>query len=379
MGSTESIRKAVTQSLDPEVAVKQLYADLYQEDTCLVSLFCSSEYNLDKLAVEIKSTFGDIQVIGCTTAGEITPVGYMEGSITGFSLSSKDFTAVTHFFGNLQDFSIQESSLVVKDLTTELSKVSDVDINNSFGFLLVDGSSIKEESVISGVYGGIGGLGIFGASAGDGLNFGPTYVYHNGAFHSDSAVMSIINTDHPFKVFKSQHFVPTDKKFVVTGAIPERRVVTEINGDSELTAAEEYARIIDLEVDQLSPQIFASHPVMLKVGDSYYVRSIQQVNQDGSLTFYCAIDEGIVLTVAEARDILENLNTALHDLKEGVGEPKLIVGSDCILRRLELINKKQLDQASEIMSENNVIGFNTYGEQFDAMHVNHTFTGVCIF
>ena len=30
------------------------------------------------------------------------------------------------------------------------------------------------------------------------------------------------------------------------------------------------------------------------------------------------------------------------------------------------------------MAKNNVIGFATYGEQFNAMHVNQTFTGVAI-
>ena len=33
---------------------------------------------------------------------------------------------------------------------------------------------------------------------------------------------------------------------------------------------------------------------------------------------------------------------------------------------------------SEIFAENNVVGFSTYGEQFEAMHVNQTFTGVAI-
>jgi hypothetical protein len=31
-----------------------------------------------------------------------------------------------------------------------------------------------------------------------------------------------------------------------------------------------------------------------------------------------------------------------------------------------------------MLAENNVIGFSTYGEQFSAMHLNQTFTGVAL-
>ena len=33
---------------------------------------------------------------------------------------------------------------------------------------------------------------------------------------------------------------------------------------------------------------------------------------------------------------------------------------------------------SELLAANRVVGFSTYGEQFNAMHVNQTFTGVAI-
>ena len=36
------------------------------------------------------------------------------------------------------------------------------------------------------------------------------------------------------------------------------------------------------------------------------------------------------------------------------------------------------ERVSELMIENNVVGFATYGEQFNGMHVNQTFTGVAL-
>ncbi|MFO1372327.1 MAG: FIST C-terminal domain-containing protein [Candidatus Competibacteraceae bacterium] len=124
--------------------------------------------------------------------------------------------------------------------------------------------------------------------------------------------------------------------------------------------------------------IFATHPVVVQLGGHHYVRSIQKVNEDESLTFFCAIDEGIVLTVAKGVDLVENLRELFHDVREKVGPPQLILGCDCILRSLELDQNGLKGEVGQIMADNNVIGFATYGEQFNAMHVNQTFTGVAI-
>ena len=98
---------------------------------------------------------------------------------------------------------------------------------------------------------------------------------------------------------------------VVTEADPQMRIVTEINGEP---AGKEYARLIGLDEEALSPMCFATFPVVVKIGGKEHVRSIQKVNEDGSLTFFCAIDVGVVLTVAQGVDILENLKHLLAEI-----------------------------------------------------------------
>ncbi len=61
-----------------------------------------------------------------------------------------------------------------------------------------------------------------------------------------------------------------------------------------------------------------------------------------------------------------------------IGPPQLVLGCDCILRRLESEREGFKDQIGRIFTANNVIGFATYGEQFNAMHLNQTFTGIAI-
>lgn len=108
------------------------------------------------------------------------------------------------------------------------------------------------------------------------------------------------------------------------------------------------------------------------------MRSIQRVNEDGSLNFYCAVENGIVLTAMQPAPLLEDLNRMLEGVTARVGEPSLMIGCDCFLRRMELEAVGHLDQASALLRRSRVVGFNTYGEQHHGMHVNQTFTGVAL-
>lgn len=67
-----------------------------------------------------------------------------------------------------------------------------------------------------------------------------------------------------------------------------------------------------------------------------------------------------------------------QDVRRQIGAPALTLGCDCILRRLEIVQSGLNERVSELMIENNVVGFATYGEQFNGMHVNQTFTGVAL-
>ena len=117
---------------------------------------------------------------------------------------------------------------------------------------------------------------------------------------------------------------------------------------------------------------------MLKIGDSWYVRSIQRVNEDESLSFFCAIDVGLVLTVAQGDDIVADLEDQLKGIYHAIPDARLIMGCDCILRKLEILEKGLLSDVGDLLKPTNFIGFSSYGEQCDFVNVNQTLTGVAI-
>lgn len=370
------IRRGQSAHPDARTAAREFFASVDQPDTGLVIFFCSSLYDLDALADEINRQFTDSLVVGCTTAGEIGPAGYANHSLVGASFNRAAAKALSCRVDRLQEFEMSSGHESAAALWAKMqAEVPEATSRNTFALLLVDGLSVREEQVVRAFQSGLGGMALIGGSAGDDLKFSRTCVFHDGAFHSDAALLLLVCTPLPFRAFKTQHFVSEEERLVVTDADIDHRLVREING---LPAAEEYARAVGVHEDRLDSDCFAASPVVVVIDGTDYVRSIQQANPDGTLTFYCAIDEGLVLRVARGKDFLGNLEDALADIRQDVGPPQLILGCDCILRNLEITQTGLKEAAGKLLEDNNTIGFSTYGEQFGGVHVNQTFTGIAI-
>ena len=371
-----SDRKGTSQSRDPAQAAQELFDSIHQPDIKFAVFYCAPDFDLPTLAAELHRRFGDIPMIGCTSAGEITPQGYLAGALTGFSLASPELDAAVEVL-SLAPFDSGASRARVQTLVQGLGVRNGLPPNptDTFGFMLIDGLAMQEEMVVSCVHEALQGIELIGGSAADDPRFVSTHVYHGGRFHQNVAVLAVVRTGLPFMAFRTQHFVKSEQRMVVTKADPVRRIVSEINGRP---AGREFARLVGLEISELTPLIFATHPVVVRVGGQYFVRSIAKVNADDSLTFFCAIDEGIVLTIAKGVDMVQNLREAFDKVRETIGKPQLVLGCDCILRRLETEREGIKDEIGRIFADNNVVGFATYGEQYNSMHVNQTFTGIAI-
>jgi hypothetical protein len=374
--SDETIQKAFSVNPDAAEAAEEIYKSLAVQDVALVMFFCCVDYDLQVLSRALSSLFKNIPVVGCTTAGEISPAGYIENSITAFSLPSSQFQIETRLITNLHEFTAQSASELVKDMMQRLkSRELAPLMQNSFALTLLDGMSIREEIVMSTLSSSLKGIQLVGGSAGDNLHFRDTHIYLNNEFHNNAAVLILVNTNCPFQIFSDHHLAQGQEKLVVTAADPFKRVVHELNAEP---AAIEYCRITGLQLDELSPKIFALNPLAVQIGDNTYIRSIQQVNEDLSLTFFCAIDQGIVLTKMYSTGLVSHTHNMLTGLMGNRGEPSLVIGYDCIHRRIEMDEHDLLPAISELYQKYNVIGFSTYGEQHNDLHINHTFTGVAL-
>lgn len=339
-----------------------------------VFLFISPQADIEAVAAKVRTCFESGRVIGCTTAGELSSNGYTEGEIVAFALPEAHFATTTILIPDLDDLAGED---LIGRLIRERQALARErpDWDYEFAFLMVDGLSVREDELTATLAPGLGPVPLFGGSAGDGTRFEATFILHGGKALTNAAVLTLVRTDCPVKVFNLDHLYPTERRMVVTQADPRKRIVRQINAEP---AAREYARILGKDPGQLDTFTFAANPVVVRIGGRHHVRSIQRVAPNGDLVFFSAIDEGLVLTLAEPVDMVEHLEAALAGLAQP-NEPIAILACDCILRRMEAQEKQRSGAVSELLRRHNVVGFSTYGEQLNAMHVNQTMTGVAIY
>ena len=374
LGSRSDVVRSANVLCDAPDAAADLKEQLGPDPLSLVILFVSPSVSFSTVVEKAKRIFGETPVVACTTAGEIGQNGYAEDEIVAIGLSASAFKINTMVVERLDRFDTQD--LIDRTIQTRAALTrSASDFPHEFAFLLIDGLSLKEDELTFALGTGLGPVPLFGGSAGDGTRFESTYIAHDGKAYQDAAILTFVRSLCPVEVFSIDHLKPTDRRMVVTEADPSRRIVRRINTEP---AAREYARLLGKDPEQLSTFTFAANPVVVRIGGNHHVRAIQQVNEDGELVFFSAIDEGLVLTLAEPADIVEHTRSSLQELA-GKGPPEAIIACDCILRRLEAGQKQKTGQLSSTLASFNVVGFSTYGEQHNAKHVNHTMTGVAIY
>lgn len=370
------VMTAMSDSLDSAIAARQLAEQLYHDQLEAILFFCSAEYDLDRLAQSLNDVFAGVKVIGCTTAGEITPRGYDRGTLVGLGFHRDTFNIEASLIADLDQYSLAIAQQQVDTMIAKLREGSGESISGKcFALTLLDGLSSQEELVLVTLDSALGNIPHFGGSAGDDIQLASTHVFFEGQFHTEAAVLTLLQTNLAFEVFTTHHMQSLATKLVVTEAESESRRVLELNAEP---AARVYARMLGMQPEELNPKVFALHPLAVKLGQDYYVRSIQKVNDDLSLTFYCAVGNGMVLTAMQPQPILPDLEKRFAEIEARIGEPLITIGCDCFLRRLETEHLESLAEASAFLRQHQVIGFNTYGEHFDGVHINQTFTGVVI-
>lgn len=374
MGLPENlVRTAEVEADDPD-AVRKIVTGLGRGPFSIVLMFFSPETDRESLARQLKAEIPWARVMGCSTAGEISSLGYDDGKIVAMAFPIEHFGVETLLIPDLKTVSPQD---LMGSLIRARQNVSRryPQFTNEFAMLLVDGLSEREDELTAALSSGLGPVPLFGGSAGDGSRFQETFLLNGSEMVENAAILTFFRTDCPIKVFSYDHLSATRKRMVVTKAEPQSRLVQEINAEP---AGEEYARLIGVPVDRLDDHVFAANPVVVQVGGKHHVRAIKSVEPNGDMTFFAAIDEGLVLTLAEPQNMTEHLDSALSGLK-GPSSPVMVLACDCIFRRIEAEHSQQKSAISNLLSGAKVRGFSTYGEQIGSIHVNQTITGVAIY
>jgi hypothetical protein len=351
-----------------------LREDLAGLPATVVLFFASASYDPADLAGPLTASFPEAVVLGCSTAGEFTDTTSSTGGVSAIALPT---SILARGAAALVDLSTDPAGAVAtaaQEIGAELgTDLRALDPSRHLGFVLIDGLHGAEEVVNEALGNAAPLLDVVGGSAGDDLAFAETWVSVGEHVSRCGAALVVCETTGPFTVLKTCTFESTATTLRVTRADVAARIVYEFDGRP---ATEAYADAVGCRPDQLDSSIFMEHPLGLMVDGVPFIRSPQQVTDDGGIKFYCQILDGMEVEVMQSGDIVSETSAALVSAVDGLGGPaRAGVLFNCILRRLELDAKDETQAFVRTFAGIPVAGFHTYGESWLG-HMNQTLTGV---
>jgi hypothetical protein len=364
------VRQAHTLELDPDRAIRTICEQVDAQSASVNLLFCAPDYDLGRLGRAIEASFAP-PVIASTTVRQFGASGFQNAGITAVSLSSDELHVSPYLITPLAECQARASEAAFD----AMSGMLDRGIERAFGLVLVDRLSGAEERLAASLYQSLGTIPLIGGCAGDERSVPGMQIYHQGQFLRDAALFALFETTLAFTTFKVSHVVPGKHKLVVTMADPEQRVVQEFNGEP---AAEAFAEALGMEVEELNASVFSQNPLLFLSGGEHFVRSIRAVNDDHSLTLYCALEVGLVLTVGNGGEPVSALKRAFDDVEQKIGKARVVLGCDSALGRLELGQDGTNRAVGDLLARRHAVGFSGYGEQYNAMYVNQTLSAVAL-
>ena len=372
------VRHARSLNENPRAAVAEGTA-CWEAQPQMIFAFCSPKIDPEGVAAALTERFPGTPLAGCSTAGEHLGSEHSTGSLALVAIYDSSLSWATQLISDVSTLNESRATKSVDELFLKLETERDlIEPDRHFALLLIDGLSMIEERVVAILADALEGIPLAGGSAGDDLNFERTTVFNeSGALQGAAVIVLGEKGRAQVEIMKHQHFEITPKALCITRATPESRTVQEIDG---YPAIEAYAAALGIAPQDVTNEVAFLNPVTFSCNGQLYVRSIQQLHPDGSMTFYCAIEEGMVLEVGSHGDMSQELRRDLGALGETLGKADLVIGFNCILRALEAEKTQMTGSLASILQTHTeaMIGFDTYGEQLNGLHINQTLVAVAI-
>ena len=326
-------------------------------------LFCSPGEDIESLLKGIVETTGTPNLIGCTTAGEISSDGFStDSAVLGGMVSDQinfEMVSVTAIS--------QNSEKAGRELAAGFSD------SVRYVQLFSDGITGDGSAILRGMTSSFNGnLPVSGGTSGDGGNFLKTYQFLGDEVLSDAAVAIGFCGDFKLGTGVRSGWTPIGLPKKVTRAAGN--VLYELNGESALSV---YERFLGKHAEQL-PAVGVEYPLGI-IGqfedldgtDHLLLRATMSVDREkGVINFAGEIPEGamVYLTCGDRNAILDATEAAARTAIEDYGtaaNPAVVFFYSCMARKtvLGLRTKEEIERVQRHFSATvPVLGFYTYGE-----------------
>lgn len=334
----------------------------------LAIVFASVEYDQEKMLAGVRSVCGTAQIVGASTAGEITNEGPLpRHSVVVMLMKSDD----VHFFAGIGEGVVQNARLAGTTAANDVKQKAGEDLKAFIMFSDVLGANGAD--TVRGVLDSLGEhFPIVGGSAGDDFQFKKTYQYHNEIAHSGAVVGLGLTGNIKMGIGVKHGWIPLGVPQVVTRS--EGAVLHELDGKPAINLYADYFG--EEEAKKLKHEVLAhlalSYPLGMKVegSEELLLRAPFSVDEAGSITCAAEIPMGskIQLMIGSQEDAFRVAKVAAENAVaqlEG-STPKAVIIFNCIARSKLFGDRagEEITAIQEVVGKDvPLIGFYTYSEQ----------------
>jgi hypothetical protein len=325
-------------------------------------LFSGPSPRLKELARGIVRSVGPVDLVGCTTDGEISTTGLSVGSVVLCGIATDRIKFHIARAAGLREDSEAAGWRLGQELPSTVRYVQ----------VFSDGLTGNGCAILRGLASALGPqVPIAGGTAGDNGEFRNTRQFFGAEVLSDSIVAVGFSGDFSLGTGVSSGWSPIGIAKKVTRACGN--IVYELNGQPAL---EVYERFLGKHADKL-PSVGVEYPLGLVDveqgscdGSFQLLRATMSVNRcDGSIVFAGEVPEGAMvrLTCGDHASILNASQQAALSALEDLGNtsPAIVFFFSCMARKIVLgrRTREEIDRIRLAVGPKlPIVGFYTYGE-----------------
>ncbi|HOY70950.1 MAG TPA: FIST N-terminal domain-containing protein [Methylotenera sp.] len=348
--------------LNAKAALKDLATASPLPSASLVMVFGARErFNDSKLASTLKARYPSAQIIGCSTAGEITGTGVMDDSLQITAVQwERTVQRVTH----TKMSSMQDSFGTGADLARQLK-------SDELKAVLVysDGLHVNGSELLEGFKSVLGNTPVMGGMAGDGFNFSKTLQLFNDNVAEGLIIAVGLYGKHLIAATGvGRGWKPYGPPRKVTRS--NKNVVLELDGKPALPL---YNMYIGAHAAKGLPGSGLNFPLaVMEEGkrDVEKIRTILAVdNASNSLTFAGNVDEGATVRLCQSNHdrLVEGAGDAAHLVTKqaSTNQTGLAICVSCVGRKGVMADQvaDEVKLVQQILGpQTTLTGFYSYGE-----------------
>jgi hypothetical protein len=335
-------------------------------DPKLLMVFGSAALGLPAVLGQIRARSGDVPLIGCSTAGEISTRGPSEASLLVAAFGGDGFSVRTAIARQAS----RDLRAAGEHVAACLAGVEDRE--HRVLLVLTDGLAGDQQEIIRGAYSVLGaGVPLVGGCAGDDLKMTSTYQMCGDEIVTDAVVGAAVGSDAPLGIGVRHGCYRVGEPLLVTGSRGNKIYTLDDKPALDVYLERIHAPLPERLTQEQVTQITIMHPVgtSRRAGEEQ-IRFICGADAaERSLLSTAEVPQGALAWImqGDAETLLDAADAACRDSLAGLGgmPPRGMLAFDCLARRLALGDQGSRSEVGRIATGAAgapVAGFYTYGE-----------------